>query len=606
MATSLLYNNFTSGIIGKALRRQVSSEIYANSAKKMENVVPLTTGGFRIRPGLKKVCTVESDVRRMIPFVLASDDYHLVLVSTSKIKILSFDDNQTVQNDNNIFSSKFSSTYAVDEISYTQDYARLFMTQIDTPPQVIEKSGISYSIGDIKLDKRTAQTSEENGETIYVDYDYDGLFTEPGKYPAICAYITGRLWFASTIENPYRLYASRPNEYNDFQIVEYYNVYDNVKTSEKYLEAVNGTGTSIVYYTNSGVVVATEEQADIKKEITTTVDTAGYKHTTTTTYTKDTSAAGEEIVWEFESTKNDVESYTTPTTKWKTDTTDDCGMELEPGSDRNDRISWIASSTYVFYGTMSNIYIMDRDISPQNNNRTYNIGTYGSDGTIQPVRGNTNIYYASNGRKQLKSLRYSGSGTSFETLSRNVDEYFKCGITRLAWQSIPEPRLYCVMADGSIMVLVDSGNGEPGAWCQWTFNDAKIIDIAVLDTEEGQNVYCLVDRNGTLSVETFDDTIYTDAEEYDINASVVLNRIDGVTITGSYKFSGIYYVDSLGTEFKIGQEGNELTAPKTIDPMLTKVTAWSRPGTDVSVEISNIPGKDFHILCVAASVEVSA
>lgn len=604
MPSSLLYNRFTSGVIGRMLRRQVSTEIYQNSAKTLENVVPLTTGGFRIRPGLRRLVQVSS-YRRMLPFVMSTEDYHLVLIGTGDVRILSFSNAGTPVADQNMFPSPWKSQDAVDGIWFTQDAQRMVMTQIDTAPQVLEKQDLGYSFGPLTLDARSEQYDEdEDGDVTYIDFDYKGLFTQPGQYPAKCSFCTGRLWMVSTKTYPYRMYASRPSKYNNFQDVEYYQVTDDETTVEEYLESISGSGTSVVYYKN-GSVTSSENDADEKREITVSVEPTGYRYTTTTIYERGESQGDSEIVWVFKSQSTTAEQYTKPKMKWETDQTASTALVLEPGSDRNDRISWIAMCGDIFVGTMSNEYVMNRDISAID----HSIGrasAYGSDGRVQNAIGNNSIYYVVTGGRQIRALSYSSQDAPYNVLlSGRCEEMFDSGIRRLAWQRVPEPRLYCVLGDGTVAVLVDDGTGQLSAWCHWSTDDGRIIDMAVLDTENGQDVYCLVERGSHMYVERFEDEFLYDGDE-PISCDVVMNPVDGGATISRYKSAGVYHVDSLGTEFVIGQEGVELVAPQYgIDEMLTRVNVSNVPGNDFCIEIRNVPGKDFKVLCIATEVEVS-
>lgn len=611
MPSSLLYNNFTSGILGKMLRRQVSSDTYQNSAKKLENVVPLTTGGISIRPGLRCI-TALSGMERIIPFVLASDQYYIVALGINTIRIVqfaSFNESSGASS----FSSPYDTVSKINQIWFTQNYERLVLTQNQTIPQIITNSDNAFQIADISLDAQTEEYQEDDeGNKTYIQYDYDGLFTTAGKYPAKCSFCNERLWLASTIENPYRLWASRPFAWNNFQQTERYMTIDNSSTVEEYLNSINGSGTTVEYYNETGKLVD-EEDAVKKVEITVSVDPNGYKTTVTTEYTRSESAGDAEIVWVFSKSETKVEQYTKPKVTWLSDITDECAMALEPGSDRNDRVSWLAASNHIFYGTMSNEYIMDSSISPQNQ-YSARIASYGSDGDVQNVVGNTLIYYVVSGKKKIRTLGYGSTEPVYGLCTYLAQDMFESGIKRLAWQRVPEPRLYCVMNDGTLMVMVDSGNGTPAAWCHWSTDVGLIKDIAVLDTENGQDVYLLVDVSGTAYLMVLENNLYydeyyptsTETTSAPIECDVVLNPVDGGATINRYKSTGVYYVDSLGTEYSIGQEGVKVESVQTpVDELLTRVNAYNRPGTNFCIEIKNAEKKDFKILCVATEVEVS-
>ena len=604
MPTSLLYNRFTSGVLGRMLRRQVTSDVYQNSAKKLENVVPLTTGGFSIRPGLRRIAQV-SGFRRMLPFVMSTDDYHLVLIGRNAVRILSFTDADTLLPDLNQYQSPWKTDDAVDEIWFTQDAVRMVMTQIDTAPQVLEKQDLGYSFGPMVLDARSEQYEEdEDGDVTYIDFDYGGLFTQAGQFPAKCSFCTDRLWMVSTKTYPYRMYASRPSKYNNFQDVEYYEVTDSQTTAQEYLESITGSGTSIVYYKN-GSVTSSESDADEKREITVSVEPTGYRYTTTTIYERGTSHGESEIVWEFKSQSTTAEQYTKPKTKWESDHTDSTALVLEPGSDRNDRISWIAMCVNIFVGTLSNEYVMSGNITALTDHSIGRASAYGSDGSVQNAIGNGSIYYVVTGGRQVRALSYTSGGMTNVLMTSRCAELFEPGIRRMAWQRVPEPRLYCVLNDGTVAVLVDDGTGMLTAWCHWSTDGGEIIDIAVLDTENGQDVYCLVERGDLAYVEKFEDGLFYDGDS-PISCDVVLNPVDGGGTIGLYKSAGVYYVDSLGTDFTIGQEGVEQLPPQYgVDRLLTRVNVSNRPGHDFCIEMRNVEGKDFKVLCIATEVEVS-
>ena len=606
MPSSLLYNNFSSGILGKKLRRNVTSQIYQNSAKKLENVVPLTTGGVKIRPGLRRLIKLDG-YKRIIPFVISSDEYYLVCVSDKNSKILSFLSFDFAVDDQNDFTSPWSTDTQMDQIYFTQNSDRLIMTQIDNPPQVVEKSGLGFSFSDLQLEARTEEyTEDEDGTKTYINYDYAGLFTQSGQYPSLCAYCNERLWLISTHINPYRLYASRPYQYNNFQMEDRYQVPDSSTTVSEYLEAINGSGKTIKYFDGNDNPVTDEKQAKYKHEITVSIDPTGYKYTETTIYEKAESAGDPdepttEIVWEFVSTSTKAEKYTETKMMWEKVITDECAMYLEPASDRNDSIAWIAAASRIFYGTLSNIFIMNADISPNNkaNERT---GSYGST-RIQPAMGNSYVYYAAGAGKQVRAITYGYYGTQYAEISKRAEELFNPGIKRMVWQSVPEPRLYVVLKDGSLAVLVDDGSGNMAAWCHWNTR-GNIDDIAVLDTENGQSVYILVTRDDGTYVEVFEDGLYLDEDE-PIECDVVLNPVEGGSTLNFYKSISTYFVDSMGTEFMIGQEGCQLEYIfADLDNLLTRVNAYNNPAESFCIEIKNIPEKDFTILCVATEVEV--
>lgn len=616
MPSSLLYNNFSGGIIGPKLRRNVSSELYQNSAAEMENAVPMTTGGFRLRPGFRRVMDASGYIR-MLPFVLASDDYHVLLIGVEKTVLVDFTDFRTGKLHDTGYDTPWSGKAAVEEVVYTQNNDRLVMTQIDRPPQIFAKEALGYSLGPIVLDAVTSETTQdEDGTETYVQWDYDGFCTTPGKYPALCAFAMQRLWLMSTKTDPYRMWASRPAEYDNFQTKDSYETVDEETTVDDYLEAVTGDDKTIGYYLDEACEQPVtgddaEKRANYKLETTKSVSDRGIVLYQYVLYRK-TDSAGDgseestEIVWEFVSSRTESEKYTETKTKWERETTDQCAMELTPASDRNDPIRWVSQcSNYIYYGTMSNISKMPIDISPLNT--TTNVtGAYGCD-SRQPARGNGSVYYSSCANRQVWCLTETYYGPQFVNASLYCDHLFRCGIRRMAWQSAPEPRLHVVLQDGTMAVLVANSSGSMSAWCHWSTKVGKVRDIAVLDTENGQDVYLLVEESDTSSgIYVLDETLFDDGDDVAIEGRVVLNPVDGGATVSRYKYAGVFHVDSMGTKFTVGQNGVAQASPYSgYDYDLTRVSAPAVPGHTYRIEIDNVPHEDWTVLCVYTEAEVS-
>ena len=111
MPNRVTYNNFTSGIISPYLRRMVNSEIYNTSASKMENVYPMTTGGFRLRDGMKYICELDSyAIKRIIPFCISEKEYYLIGLAEKKLYII------ILTNDTAKFSAPYTTEYLENEI----------------------------------------------------------------------------------------------------------------------------------------------------------------------------------------------------------------------------------------------------------------------------------------------------------------------------------------------------------------------------------------------------------------------------------------------------------------------------------------------------------
>ena len=667
MSTTIhMSNNFTQGMVSRKARRLYSSELLASSASEMENVVPQTTGGFRIRPGLRLIYTLPS-ARKIVPICRSEDTYALVNMRTGEeaaFNVVHFSDR--ISADMTDVENNWKSPYiepgsgdawtAFTEaqmrlVRYAQTEKSLYLAERDHRPVVIELSGASESVeGFVPDDERGAYALDQEGHKLASKaiYDYDGLFTESGKYPSFVTVCAGRLWFANSRQKTQFLWASRPFDYDNFQDDEMYLTLDDSATLEQYLSSISQQGKvsrcfprdridhtqgaeheySITDYNwNLGSVSEYDQNgqenpsAEYKVEKTVSTDTnSGYTMTTWSFYVKHSeyqTVHGQSeptrigYTWSFLETWYVAEelerTYVSDTT-----VTSDCAMHLEVGSDRNDSVAFIAVSGDIYVGSVSSEFMMERSIDATNAHIS-RIGSFGSDPKVQVAVGNNNIYYAETGRKGIRTVKYGYYGPEFSRISAKCPELFEARIREMFWQRVPHPHLYVILEDGTMAVLCEDGSGNVSAWAHWTFSNPDgqqktIISGAVLDNENGQDVY-LLDSDG--HVYLLDDTLYEDDGEA-IHCRVRGNFIDSAGASFYFKSAVRYCVDSIGTPFCIGQEGNELspvdadTAQEHENDMV-RIGAWNSGTDSFRWEITNESslGSNFEILSVSIEMEVS-
>jgi hypothetical protein len=595
MATHVLSNNFSAGVLSPMSRRLVDTQVYNSSASVMENVCPLPTGGFRIRPGVRRILdlNIANGFKRIIPFSISESEYYIIALRPNYLSVIPFNGTAV----NNTAVSTFASPYSTDEeiakVRYAQDYEHLILVSEDYAPFIIAKNDKGWSVGNIVLDDKSEKyVKDTNGNKTFVTYDYDGLFTTEGNYPSCVTFCSNRLWFASSKNNPYRLWASRPFKWNNFQDVEYYETLDSTATVDDYLEAITGETEKITYFTDEALTIATssEEEANYKLVTSKSADlTTGYQITTFTKYKKSSSSSGTQIVWTHVSTTSESTTFAEAKTSWREVITSDCAMILDVGSDRNDRICWIATNENIYVGTTSSEYMMYDSIDAQNPVIT-KISSYGS-ARKQPITGNSAIFYVQTGNRNIRMVTYDGyyrTTTNVET-NANCKELFSHGIADIQWQRTPDQRMYCLLNDGTMNVFINDG-GSISAWAHWSIPNEKIISVAVLDTINGQDAFVLTE-SGSLSIldkTQFYDT--ADSSESKIECKVVSNYIDSSTTIQYKKRAVRYWVDSMGTDFSVSQNGLTTLTPREINDILTPCTSYTSPSESFAFEISN-PGK---------------
>ena len=78
------YLDFRYGMVSERLRRRSDLSMYSNSAEKIENMVPLRTGGLKQREGLKYKCLCSHTIARVVPLSVSDDKNFLVCFTSDK------------------------------------------------------------------------------------------------------------------------------------------------------------------------------------------------------------------------------------------------------------------------------------------------------------------------------------------------------------------------------------------------------------------------------------------------------------------------------------------------------------------------------------------
>ena len=606
MPSKVVYTDFRGGMIDERLRRRTDLSGYYNSASKLINAVPTATGGVKLRPGLADYSEALADAVRVIGFTLSVDESFAVVLWDKKVQVFSISASTGKLSSE---TEKFTTGFTKDEIphiQYAQDAERLILVHENHTPFVIsaDRKNGGFVAGDLLLDakKRKHLISTKEEDTTGDEYDYKGLFTTVGNYPSCVAFMSNRLWFMASKNHPYRLWASRPFEYNNFQTVDYVQRVDESVTTEQYLEAIEGNSFFRKDYfemdENGNYKIDDNGNYILEKYVETSrvVDMSlGIVVETITTYDKN----GQQL-----ETENKTYQYTKPAYKMNDVIRADCAIVLDCASDRDERISWMGfSGSLLYVGTASSEWVIPADMSAVNYSIT-KISSYGSARGIQSVYGADSLFYVQSDSKKIRALTYSSSGLSNTEASYQCHSILEKGIKELVFQRVPDSRLYVVLKDGSVAVYTYEPIFGIQAWSLWE-SEYKIKSMCVLDSWEGQIPVALAEKDGVTKLMRFDEDAYSDGESY-FTAKITTNNIEGDgTIPYVKKIFNIY-VDSMNTEFVAMQDGLKAITPRSFASKLIKLDIYSKStleGTRLSIE--SIAGKPFELLAVAVEVEVS-
>ena len=596
MPSKVVYTDFRGGMIDERLRRRTDLSGYYNSASKLINAVPTATGGVKLRPGMVEYSETLADAVRVISFTLSVAESYAVVLWDKAIQIFSI---SATTGKLSAETEKWETGFTKDEIpqiQYAQDSERLILAHSNHTPFVISalREAGGFAAGDLLLETKKTKhlVSTEEEDTTGDDYDYEGLFTSEGNYPACVAFMSNRLWFMSSNKHPYRLWASRPFEYNNFQTVDYVQRVDESVTTKQYLEAIEGSK------------FFREDTYDADNKVN------GYKETERVVNMELGTVSEYVRIYDLEGKLlNETETayvYTKPEYKMNEVIRADCAIVLDCASDRDERISWMGfSGSFMYVGTASSEWVIPADMSAVNYSIT-KISSYGSAKGIQSVYGADSLFYVQSDSKKIRALTYSSSGLMNTEASYQCNSILKegRGIKELLFQRVSDSRLYVVLNDGRLAVYTYEPIFGIQAWSLWE-SEYKIKSMCVLDSWEGQIPVALVEKDEVTKLMRFDEDAYSDGESY-FTAKITTNNIEGDgTIPYVKKIFNIY-VDSMNTEFVAMQDGLKAITPRSFASKLIKLDIYSKStleGTRLSIE--SIAGKPFELLAVAVEVEVS-
>lgn len=282
----VLINNFTSGEVSPKLGGRPDLGIYHTGVNKLENFLALIQGGITRRPGTVLLDTLDGECK-VIPFTISVDLSFIIELRHGELVIRKGDgtpfDVTISGSEGGVLKVPYKDA-ELSELQFTQDYETLYIAHRKHPPKQLRYIGGSFTWSTL---------------VPTTDAKYSGILQGEGNYPGCVAYCSNRLWFASSDNNPYRLWASRPFVPHDFR------TYDVVQTTEKVIKDAPWP--------------------------------EGWED-------------DQSLIYKDETITREVTSA-------------DCAMVLEVGSNRNDRIEWLTVGRNLLVGTASGEWIMPGDIN---------------------------------------------------------------------------------------------------------------------------------------------------------------------------------------------------------------------------------------------------
>lgn len=181
---------------------------------------------------------------------------------------------------------------------------------------------------------------------------------------------------------------------------------------------------------------------------------------------------------------------------------DSAPLTRSVGSGGEDGVVWAASLERLIVGTASfEASIQSSELDGVLTQTEYTVRK-------PSRRGCANVDYAAHtdglffvqrsGRKLYEmSIKNGETRLSSQDISRLNPEAYRPGIKRLIVQQQPDTRLYAVLDDGTLAVLTYERDDEVIAITTASIAGATVEDACVLPNEDQDDVYLIVNRNGT-------------------------------------------------------------------------------------------------------------
>ncbi len=287
--SDVLINNFTSGEVTPKLGGRPDLGIYHTGVSHLENFIVMIQGGVTRRPGTKVLESLPGECR-IIPFTISVNLSFIIELSNELLAIRNSDGTAfpITYEGNPVYGLPVPyKSGELAELQFTQDYQTLYIAHRNHAPKMLTYLGGTFTWSTL---------------VPTTDSKYGGMFKSAGNYPGCVAYCSNRLWFASSDNHPYRLWASRPFVTHDFR------TFDIVTSTEK---VIKDPPWEEGWIDNQNLIY---EEKTITREVTSA----------------------------------------------------DNAMVLEVGSNRNDRIEWLTVGRNLLVGTASGEWIMPGNIDALN------------------------------------------------------------------------------------------------------------------------------------------------------------------------------------------------------------------------------------------------
>ena len=212
------------------------------------------------------------------------------------------------------------------------------------------------------------------------------------------------------------------------------------------------------------------------------------------------------------------------------------------------KVQWMLGLARLIIGTsgaesVARSSSFDEPMSPTNFS-IKDASTYGS-ADIQAAKIDREGYFIHRSGKRAYVLSYSVEANDYvsQEISRYNPTILTAGVKRVAVQRNPDTRIWNVMDDGTVIVLVYEKSEDVVAWCEFE-TDGTVEDVVVLPNANSDDVYLIVNRTINGSTKRYRERLAydTDADGGDDNymadSFIIADLTASATVTGLSHLEG--------------------------------------------------------------------
>jgi hypothetical protein len=195
-----IITNFQAGELSEKLHGRTDLETYYRGLAEAENCLLMPQGGVTKRPGSVYVSSTNSGAQaRIFSYVFNQSYAYLIECGANYIRI--YRDGAVVQTITTNVNYSISDVW---NLQVAQDYSGMwFVCDGDEPRKLTHTAVDTFTWGTLTY-------------TTNVGEDAAPPFTASGNKPRAVAIFAGRLWFASTANQPQTIWATAPYDYDDY------------------------------------------------------------------------------------------------------------------------------------------------------------------------------------------------------------------------------------------------------------------------------------------------------------------------------------------------------------------------------------------------------